>query len=294
MDDISALKQVPLFSYMSEEELMAIHSIMDRDSFAPGEVITREGEPAENFHVVVEGRVQSSILVADGKELVIDEVGPGGFFGELSMLTGEPRSTRVFAVEAVKTLALDRTVFMTHLEQHPDTALDVLKVLGHQLHRTRDLLRQSVSRNVNDLAEEQLSFGERLAETVTSLAGSMPFLMLHAVWFAGWLLWNQSWFPGYHFDPHPHDMLALFTGLEAAILAIFVLSSQNRQDAKSQLIVEVDHQVNTKAEVEIGLVLRRLDDLERCLHHYHNDDGTRRDEADVALGGSTTAMRPTS
>src|SRR3712207_668681 len=147
MDDISALKQVPLFSYMSEEELMVIHSIMDKDTYAPGEVITREGEPAENFHVVVEGHVQSSMITADGKELVIDEIGPGGFFGELSMITGEPRSTRIFAVDMVKTLTLDRTVFMTHLEQHPDTAIDVLRVLGHQLHRTRDLLRQSISRN---------------------------------------------------------------------------------------------------------------------------------------------------
>lgn len=271
MDDIFALQRVPLFSYMTEDELVAIRSIMDTDTFAPGEVITCEGEPGDAFYIVVEGRARSSISLDDGQELILDEFEPGGFFGELSMITGEPRSTRVFAAEPLKTLTLDRTVFMTYLEQHGDIAIDVLRFFGHQLHHTRNLLRQSASRNVNELAVEQLTLGERLAGAVASFAGSMSFLMLHVALFGGWLLWNQEWFPAHHFDPHPYDILALITGLEAAILAIFVLGSQNRQDAKNQLIVEVDHQINTKAEVEIGLVLRRLDDLERCLHHYHSN-----------------------
>jgi uncharacterized membrane protein len=50
-----------------------------------------------------------------------------------------------------------------------------------------------------------------------------------------------------------------------------VLISQNRQAAKDRIAAEIDHQVNTKAEIEIGLVLGRLDDLERSIHYNHNE-----------------------
>jgi CRP/FNR family cyclic AMP-dependent transcriptional regulator len=269
MDDIAVLKEVPLFSGMDDEEVIAIREIMDLGIFAPGEVIMREGEPGDNFYVVVQGNVQFSMQLADGHEMVIDEVGPGGFFGELSMLTGEPRSARVQALDAVTTLALDRTVFLTFLEAHPHTAMDVLTVLGRRLHRTNSLLQQTVSRNVNEVAQENLTLGQRMAEAITEMSGSIPFLLVHAVLFIGWILWNQPWFPSYHFDTRPHDMLALVVGLEATLLSLFVLSSQNRQDSRDRLARDIDHQVNTKAEIEIGLILRRLDDMERTLHHYY-------------------------
>ncbi len=269
MDEITALKQVPLFSGMDEDEIAAIRSIMDTDHYAPGEIIIHEGERGDNFYVVVEGYVQFSIQLADGREMVVDEVGPGGFFGELSMLTGEPRSARVQTIDAVTTLALDRTVFLTFLEAHPHTAIDVLTVLGRRLHRTDSLLRQSVSRNVNEVAEERLTFGQRVAEIVAGLGGSIPFFLLHAFWFIVWILWNQPWFPGRDFDARPHDMLALIVGLEATLLSICVLASQNRQDVRERVAREIDHEVNRKAEIEIGLILRRLDDMERTLHHYY-------------------------
>src|SRR5258705_286297 len=107
MNDIDKLKQVPLFSTMDDQEIAGIRAIMDENTFAPGQVILREGEPGDNFHVILEGDVQFLTQDAGGGELVLDEATAGGFFGELSMLTGDPRSARVRAVAVVKTLSLD-------------------------------------------------------------------------------------------------------------------------------------------------------------------------------------------
>ena len=124
-----------------------------------------------------------------------------------------------------------------------------------------------MSRNVNELAEERLTLGERIADSIAEFSGSMPFLIGNAVWFGLWILWNQPWFPGADFDPFPFGLLTMIVSLEAIFLSIFVLISQNRQSLKDRLAAEIDHQVNTKAEIEIGLVLRRLDDLEEGLRY---------------------------
>ena len=285
MDDIAVLKQVPIFSTMDDEEITGLRVLMDANTYAPGQVIMREGEPGDYFYVVVRGEVQFLIQDASGQELIVDESGPGSFFGELSMLTGEPRATRVKAVDQVTTLALDRDEFYAFLQRHPHAAIDVLTVLGQRLRRMDGLLRQSVSRNVNELADEQLTLGQRIADMIAEFSGSIAFLAINAIWFGGWLLWNQSWFPGYDFDPYPFGLLTMIVSLEAIFLSIFVLVSQNRQSAKDRLAAEIDHQVNTKAELETGLVLRRLDDLERLLCYQH-------DEQRVLLHAAVTVNEP--
>lgn len=284
MDEIDVLKQVPLFSRMDADELSGVRTLMVAHSYAPGQVILREGELGDRFHVVIGGHVQFLVRDAGGHELIVDEVGVGGFFGELSMLTGEPRSIRAKAIDAVTTLALDRDKFFAFLQQHPPAAIDVLTTLGHRLHRTDRLLRQSVSRNANAVADEKLTISQRIADGIAEFSGTVAFLVINVVWFGVWLLWNEIWGSSGAFDPFPFGLLTMIVSLEAIFLSIFVLISQNRQATKDRIAAEIDHQVNTKAEIEIGLVLGRLDDLERSIHHNHNEQcALLRD-----VGGSAT------
>ena len=92
--EIAALKQIPLFSNMDDQEITGILSIMDEITYEPGQVILREGEQSDEFYVLTSGVAQIIIRDASGGERIIDDIGVGGFFGELSMLTGEPRSAR--------------------------------------------------------------------------------------------------------------------------------------------------------------------------------------------------------
>ena len=264
MDHIAALRQVPLFSFMDDQEIAGIRAIMDTHTFRPNEVITQRGEHGDYFFVVVQGHVQFSMLDASGNELVVDEVGPGGFFGELSMLTGEPRSTRVQAMDTVTTVALDRAEFFSFLEAHPPAAIDVLKTLGQRLRHTDALLRQSVSRNVNVIADERLTFGQRVADGFATMMGSWPFIIIQSIILITWVTLNiMAWVR--HWDPYPFILLNLVLSFQAAYAAPIIMMSQNRQADKDRLAADIDHQINTKAELEIGLVLRRLENLEDLL-----------------------------
>src|SRR5450631_3414653 len=111
MDDIQTLKLVHLFATMDDQEIAGVRAIMHDNHYAPGQTIIHENEESGDFHVVVEGEVDFLVADATGQELLLDSAAKGGFFGELSMLTGEPRLIRVRAREAVRTLSFDRNSF---------------------------------------------------------------------------------------------------------------------------------------------------------------------------------------
>ncbi|GAC1387225.1 MAG: hypothetical protein NVS4B8_04330 [Herpetosiphon sp.] len=268
--DPAILKRIPLFSYMPDEAIIGIRSIMDQIEYAPGTAILQQGEQGELFFVVVAGHVQFVVLDARGQPIVVDEVGPGGYFGELSMLTGEARSARVVAVDRVITLALDRAEFFAFLQQHPAAALEVLKTLGHRLHRVDALLRSSVSRNVNAIADEHLTVGQRIADRFAATMGSWPFIIIQSIFLVIWVAlnvvaWGRSW------DPYPFILLNLVLSFQAAYSAPIIMMSQNRQSDKDRLTADIDHQVNTKAEFEIGLLLQRIEHIDRRLRTASRD-----------------------
>lgn len=269
MSKIELLRRVPIFSFMDDQEIHSIYLSMEEHTFAPGQVIIHEGDYGDLFFIVIEGKAEFLVLGTNNHELILGTVEMGGFFGELSMLSGEPRSIRVRAVTNVSTLALKRDQFFHFLEQQPAAAIDVLKILSQRLYRTNSLLRSSVSRNVNDILDEKLTLFQRIADIIADFSGSIPFLMINIVLFAFWLIWNSI--PSIAFDPYPFGLLTMGVSLEAIFLSIFLLISSNRQAAKDRVAAEIDHQVNTKAELEIGLLLQRFDDFEQRLDFNYTE-----------------------
>ncbi|MCX6079525.1 MAG: DUF1003 domain-containing protein [Chloroflexi bacterium] len=258
------LREVALFSEMDEQEVAEIRAIMDELKFKPGQTIVREGETGNLFYIITEGEVQVTIRDIDGKEIVLHDLGPGGFFGELSMLTNEPRSARVFAVSNVTVLALERDEFFTFLQKRPSAAIDVLVELGGRLHDMDAILRHSASRNVNDVDKERLTFGQRIADTVADTMGSWPFIITQTTILAIWITLNVTAWVN-HWDPYPFILLNLTLSFQAAYAAPFIMMSQNRQASKDRIAAEIDHQVNAKAELEVGLLLKRIDDIEQLV-----------------------------
>lgn len=70
----------------------------------------------------------------------------------------------------------------------------------------------------------------RVADAITRFAGSMTFVYVHVVWFAAWVI--------FHVEPYPYGLLTMIVSLEAIFLSTFVLLSQNRADAKRQVIAD--------------------------------------------------------
>ncbi|MGI8401989.1 MAG: DUF1003 domain-containing protein [Gemmatimonadaceae bacterium] len=96
---------------------------------------------------------------------------------------------------------------------------------------------------------------EILADRMIGLASSTAFLVIHAVLFVVWIVWNIPGVPLPHFDPYPYGMLTTIVSLEAIFLSIFVLMTQSRESKIGELREEVTLQVNLRIEEEVTKTL---------------------------------------
>jgi uncharacterized membrane protein len=265
------LTEIPLFSTLNEEERSELRLLMSQRQFQPGQIVMKAGEPEESFHIIEQGEVELWLLDTEGKKVVLDVLGEGSFFGELSMLSGETRSASATGDLPVVTLELSRQNFFDFLRHRPDTALSILMVVGDRLKHTDALLRARVSRDPHQAFSEQLSFGQRIADLIAAFSGSLPFLLINLVAFVIWLAVNTMVSKGVQFDPYPFQFLTMAVSLEAIFLSIFVLVSQNRQAAKDRLKADLDYQVDVKVEMEMSLLISHIHEMERKLQLMHRD-----------------------
>jgi len=113
--------------------------------------------------------------------------------------------------------------------------------------------RTPIAKNIAQSFNEQMTFGQRLADTVASFGGSWTFISIFAVVLIIWVALNSFILIKYSksFDPYPYILLNLFLSMLAAIQAPIILMSQNRQAFKDRLSADHDYEVNLKAEMEI-------------------------------------------
>ena len=96
---------------------------------------------------------------------------------------------------------------------------------------------------------------EILADRMIGLASSTAFLVIHAILFIVWIVWNIPGVPLPHFDPYPYGMLTTIVSLEAIFLSIFVLMTQSRESKIGELREELTLQVNLRVEEEVTKTL---------------------------------------
>jgi uncharacterized membrane protein len=97
---------------------------------------------------------------------------------------------------------------------------------------------------------------DRVADHLTRVASSTPFLVAHFIWFAGWIAWNAGVLGLPAFDPYPFGFLTLIVSLEAIFLSIFVLMSQAREARIAELREEISLQVTLRMEEEVTKTLQ--------------------------------------
>ena len=91
---------------------------------------------------------------------------------------------------------------------------------------------------------------DHAADKVTGFAGSLKFVYLHSVWFALWILCGIGLFgEALKFDPFPFGLLTMVVSLEAIFLSTFVMVSQNRQAARSDVRRDLDFEANLRSEI---------------------------------------------
>jgi uncharacterized membrane protein len=265
------LDGIPLFASMDDDERKALAAIMDEVTFKAGQTIYRAAEVGGTLYILVSGEVEMSIEDDECKKVVIDVLKPGEFCGELSLLDGGNRSATVTTTQPTRTLVLKRDHLVDLLMKRPHMAQDMMMWLVKRIRLTDGLLRRRVSRDPNEVIEEQETLGNRVADKVASFGGSWTFISLFGVVMVIWVLFNSiSFIKAYRFDEYPYVLLNLFLSMLAAIQAPIIMMSQNRQDAKDRIRNELDYKVNLKAELEVTEVLRRMDGMQEALEELRN------------------------
>ena len=155
--------QVALFSNLSDESVAQLVEGLRQTAYEPGEVIVREDDEAARFFLITSGRVKISLRSLDEREVTLTYLGPGDFFGEMSVLDGQPRSASATASERTTALVGTREHFVTKLLEHPQIALNLLVTMSRRLReadeRIGDLsfldVQGRVAHLLLDLAEKE-------------------------------------------------------------------------------------------------------------------------------------------
>ncbi|MEU0434022.1 DUF1003 domain-containing protein [Streptomyces sp. NPDC006290] len=91
---------------------------------------------------------------------------------------------------------------------------------------------------------------DRIADAITTFAGTMLFVYIHAAWFTGWIACNEGLFgESAIWDPYPFGLLTMIVSLEAIFLSTFVMVSQNRQGIREKVRADLDFETNVRSEV---------------------------------------------
>jgi CRP/FNR family transcriptional regulator, cyclic AMP receptor protein len=256
------LAEVPIFQLLDDEERSLLAADLDFVRYGTGETIFSYGDPGDSLYVIKSGEVEVFFKDDTGERIVIETARQGEFFGELSLLDNGPRTASVVVTRDLEALRVDRRDLDHLLRLHPEAALELLTAMGRRMRITAELLRHTTSRNVNqEIADSRTSI-QKAADWIASFSGSIPFLMIHCVLFLSWIVVNVDWIPGIPvFDPYPFGLLTMAVSLEAIILSVFVLLSQNRQVAKDRVRGDIEYDVNLKAELEIAHLHEKVDRL---------------------------------
>jgi uncharacterized membrane protein len=123
-------------------------------------------------------------------------------------------------------------------------------------------------RNLNDILEEESTFGQRAADWTTNTMGSWRFIIVQSLILIVWVVLNvTAW--ARHWDPYPFILMNLVMSLQAAYTAPIIMMSQNRQAMRDRLEAHNDYLVNQKAEEEVRAILDHLAAQNQALAQMH-------------------------
>jgi CRP/FNR family transcriptional regulator, cyclic AMP receptor protein len=259
---LEELRSVPLFASLDDAATSELRNLLEIHDVPGKTPLFHSGDLGDALYLIESGRVRISVRDADGSDVTLAELAGGDFFGEMALLDGKPRSADATVIEDARFAILSRENFLRFVRGNPDVALKMMSAITHRLRRTDDLLRQRVSRNVNEEQDARLTVGDKLANRIANFGGSWMFIGLLGVVLILWVVLNSWLIYDWDFDRFPYQLFGLVLGVLAGVQAPIIMMSQNRQGEKDRLRADLDYQVNLKNELSLAEILRRLDVLE--------------------------------
>jgi CRP/FNR family transcriptional regulator, cyclic AMP receptor protein len=256
-----ALRSVPLFASLDDATTRHLRSLLVVRNVKSNSTIFHAGDSGDSLCLIESGRVRISVIDEEGKRVILAELAVGDFFGEMALIDGKPRSADATVIEDARLAVLSREDFRRFI-RNPDVALEMISAVSHRLRRTDELLRQRISRNVNDEEEAQKTLASRMADLIAEFGGSWKFIGASITLLVSWMILNTWVLRDAAFDPSPYILLNLVLGIMGGVQAPIILMSQNRQSAKDRLRSDLDYRINLKNELSLTELMRRFDVLE--------------------------------
>lgn len=167
--DPDVLKQAPLFRGLDREATDALSQSMSSIRLSRGAILFHEGDTGNQLYVVVSGKIKLGRTGSTGRENLLEVLGPGQMFGELSVFDPGPRSTTATAVTAAELRCLEHDDLVTWLKEYPQVAQGILAQLARRLRHANDVSSDLVFSDVpgrvaKALVDLSRRFGEERAE----------------------------------------------------------------------------------------------------------------------------------
>lgn len=127
--------------------------------------------------------------------------------------------------------------------------------------RHKKLSKEVLTEQVRSSIRFDRTWSDAMADWLTSFFGTATFLIANVVFFAVWIVLNTPWFGFEPFDPFPFGLLTMAVSLEAIVLAVIILISQNRQGKIAEIRQKMDFEIDVRAEEENSKILEILQEM---------------------------------
>ena len=150
------LKQVPLFSNLDQDQIEIIAETSERLQFAKGQTIIKQGESDNRLFIIADGVVSIELIQPDGSKTELGRLGVGEFFGEMALMTGEPRTADASALRSTLLLVVQKQTIKNIFSENNNFYNEMAKVLAERQVKLGEatLLPEEKSEEVNKLANK--------------------------------------------------------------------------------------------------------------------------------------------
>jgi CRP-like cAMP-binding protein len=168
MNNSKSLKELPIFSSLTDDEIKAVSEIANTQTVSADELVFSEGDPGNILYVIINGSIRIYTKITENVDKTLVTLRSGGLFGEMAVISEDYRSATAKAVEETELLSISQKDFRNLLDKNPTVGKKLLefivKVLAGRLKNTTDLYRQAVDWGISISGILELNYNQLITQ----------------------------------------------------------------------------------------------------------------------------------
>jgi CRP/FNR family transcriptional regulator, cyclic AMP receptor protein len=169
------LRAIPLFAALEEHDLRSLVTIATRRTFPPDRDVVREGDTNADLYAVVTGMLRVSVRAQDGRSCALHLLGPGGFFGEISVVDGRARSANVTTLKSSELIVVPRDELLALIDRSPRLAMNLLTAMASLVRRLTTHVQELTAVPVSTrVARKLVEIGDHFGTPINANQLALP------------------------------------------------------------------------------------------------------------------------